>query len=87
MRWTEDLVSGKEAQLDIRLFQFVQPMVRGLCRSYTELRFMAAQIIPAQLTSDDFLEFYSEQEEGLRRFELWMERWSNARWRTEFTMK
>ena len=31
---------------------------------------MAAHIIPAPLTSDDFLEFYSEQEGGLRRFEL-----------------
>jgi Uma2 family endonuclease len=31
---------------------------------------MAAHIIPAPLTSDDFLEFYSEQEDGLRRFEL-----------------
>jgi len=31
---------------------------------------MATQIIPAPLTSDDFVESYSEQEDGLRRFEL-----------------
>jgi Uma2 family endonuclease len=43
---------------------------RAFCRGYTELRVMAAQIIPAPLTSDDFLELYSEQEDGLRRFEL-----------------
>jgi hypothetical protein len=31
---------------------------------------MAVQAIPAPFTPDDFLEFYSEQEVGLRRFEL-----------------